>query len=148
MTLTDARAQSSDAAESIPSVVQRLRATFRSGRTRPVEWRLAQLEALERLMAEREKDFADALVADLGRNRVDAWLADLAPVTSESKYARKHLRSWMKPEKTRLPVSVQPGKAWVQREPLGVVGIIGPWNYPIFLLLAPLVGASRRATAR
>jgi aldehyde dehydrogenase (NAD+) len=141
MTVTDVRAESEPAAESIPSVVERLRATYRSGRTRPLEWRYAQLEALERLMTEREQDFVDALVTDLGRNRVDAWLADLAPVTAESKYARKHLRSWVKPERTRLPISVLPGKGWVQREPLGVVGIIGPWNYPVFLLLAPLVGA-------
>jgi aldehyde dehydrogenase (NAD+) len=82
-----------------------------------------------------------ALATDLGRNPVDAWLADLAPVVSESKYARKHLRSWLRPEKSKLPLVLQPGKGWVQREPLGVVGIIGPWNYPVFLLLSPLVGA-------
>ncbi len=72
---------------------------------------------------------------------VDAWLADLAPVTAEAKYAVKNLRSWMRPTRVRLPMSVQPGKAWYQYEPLGVVLIIGPWNYPIHLVLAPLVGA-------
>jgi aldehyde dehydrogenase (NAD+) len=127
--------------EDIAAAVRRLRATYRSRRTRPIEWRLGQLEALERLMTEREKDFVAALATDLGRNRVDAWLADLAPVVAESKYARKHLRSWLRPEKARLPLVLQPGKGWVQREPLGVVGIIGPWNYPVFLLLSPLVGA-------
>jgi aldehyde dehydrogenase (NAD+) len=121
--------------------VARLRETFRSGRTRPLEWRTGQLEALETMLAEREKDLVAALVADLGRNEVDAWLADLAPVTAESKYARRHLRSWTKPQRTRLPLSVQPGKAWVQWEPLGVAGIIGPWNYPAFLVLSPLVGS-------
>jgi aldehyde dehydrogenase (NAD+) len=121
--------------------VRRLRETFRSGRTRSIEWRIGQLEALEKMMAEREKDFADALSQDLGRNAVDAWLADVAPVAAESKYARKHLHTWVRPQKSKLPISVQPGKAWVQHEPLGVVGIIGPWNYPVFLLLSPLVGA-------
>jgi aldehyde dehydrogenase (NAD+) len=62
-------------------------------------------------------------------------------VTSEAKYAAKKLRSWMKPTRVKLPMSVQPGKAWYQYEPLGVVLIIGPWNYPIHLVLAPLVGA-------
>ncbi|MGH8862036.1 MAG: aldehyde dehydrogenase family protein [Jatrophihabitantaceae bacterium] len=141
MTLTDHRPEAAPATESIPVTVARLRATFRSGRTRPIEWRLGQLEAIERMMVEREKDFVTALVADLGRNEVDAWLADLAPVVSESKYARKHLRSWVKPLRSKLPVSVLPGKAWVQYEPLGVAGIIGPWNYPVYLVLAPLVGA-------
>ncbi|MFN2559815.1 MAG: aldehyde dehydrogenase family protein [Jatrophihabitans sp.] len=129
------------ATRSIPDTVTHLRATFRSGRTKPVEWRLAQLDALVRLVSERESELADALGKDLGRGPVEAWMADLAPVTGEAKYAIKKLRSWMKPTKVKLPMSVQPGKAWYQYEPLGVVLIIGPWNYPIHLVLAPLVGA-------
>jgi aldehyde dehydrogenase (NAD+) len=125
----------------IPDTVAQLRATFRSGRTRPVEWRLEQLDALVRLVTERESDFAEALAKDLGRDAVEAWLADLAPVTGEAKYAAKKLRTWMKSTRVKLPMSVQPGKAWYQYEPLGVVLIIGPWNYPIHLVLAPLVGA-------
>lgn len=129
------------AARSIPDTVAQLRATFRSGRTRPIEWRLAQLDAIITLLSEREADFAAALASDLGRGPVEAWLADLAPVTTEAKYAVKHLRSWMKPTRVKVPLSVQPGKAWYQYEPLGVALIIGPWNYPVHLLLAPLVGA-------
>jgi aldehyde dehydrogenase (NAD+) len=141
MTLTDQRPAEAASSEPIPAVVRRLRETFESGRTRPLEWRIGQLEALERMLAEREKDFVAAIVADLGRNEVEAWLADVAPVVAESKYARRHLRSWTKSQRTKLPISVRPGKAWVQWEPLGVTGIIGPWNYPIFLILSPLVGS-------
>ncbi len=126
---------------SIPDTVAQLRATFRSGRTKPVEWRLAQLDAVARLVAEREPDFAAALEKDLGRGAVEAWMADLAPVTGEARHAAKRLRAWMKPTRVKLPMSVQPGKGWYQYEPLGVVLIIGPWNYPIHLILAPLVGA-------
>jgi aldehyde dehydrogenase (NAD+) len=140
MTFTEVHA-AAPATEAIPAVVRRLRESFRGGRTRPIEWRIAQLEALEQMLAEREKDFVAALGKDLGRNAVDSWLADVAPVVAEAKYARKHLRSWIRPQKAKLPLSVQPGKAWTQFEPLGVVGIIGPWNYPVFLLLSPLVGA-------
>ncbi len=126
---------------SVPDTVTRLRATFRSGRTRPISWRLEQLEAIERMLAEREQDFVDALATDLGRPPVDAWLADLAPVKGESEYARKRLGGWVRPTKVSVPLGVQPGKAWYQYEPLGVVLIIGPWNYPIHLVLAPLVAA-------
>jgi aldehyde dehydrogenase (NAD+) len=128
-------------ARGIPDTVAQLRAAFRSGRTRPVEWRVAQLEALVRLVTEREQELAEALAQDLGRPAVDAWLGDLAPVTGEAKHAIKHLRSWMKPNRVPTPLSVKPAKAWYQYEPLGVVLIIGPWNYPIHLVLAPLVGA-------
>jgi len=129
------------ATRGIPDTVARLRATFRSGRSKPVEWRLAQLEAIVAMMTEREADFAAALEKDLGRPRVDAWLADLAPVTGEAKHAIKKLRGWMKPTRVRVPLGVAPAKAWYQYEPLGVVLIIGPWNYPIHLVLAPLVAA-------
>ena len=140
MTLAEDRLSPSGV-ESVPDVVARLRATYRSGRTRPIAWRLAQLDALVRLMTEREKDFVDAIETDLGRNRTDGWLADLAPVVTEARYARKHLHSWLRPQRVGLPLAVMPGRAWTQFEPLGVVGIIGPWNYPVFLLLSPLVGA-------
>lgn len=129
------------ATRSVPDAVARLRATFRSGRTRPVEWRLQQLEALERMVREREPELVEALAADLGRPAVDAWLADLAPVTGEAAHARKKLRSWMRSTRVRVPLGVQPARAWYQYEPLGVVLIIGPWNYPVHLMLAPLVAA-------
>jgi aldehyde dehydrogenase (NAD+) len=141
MTVSASRNPDLSTGRGIPDTVARLRATFRSGRTRPVEWRLAQLDAIIRLVEEKESEFADALAKDLGRGTVEAWLADLAPVTAEAKYAVKKLRTWMKPTRVKMPLSVHPGKAWYQYEPLGVVLIIGPWNYPIHLVLAPLVGA-------
>ena len=141
MTVSASRNSEVSAGRDIPDTVTRLRTTFRSGRTKPIEWRLAQLDAIVRLVSEREGELAAALAKDLGRGPVEAWMADLAPVTSEAKYAAKKLRTWMRPTRVKLPMSVQPGKAWYQYEPLGVVLIIGPWNYPIHLVLAPLVGA-------
>ncbi|WP_109529368.1 MULTISPECIES: aldehyde dehydrogenase family protein [Nocardia] len=125
----------------ITAAVQRLRTRFATGRTLSDQWRKDQLLALEALLVEREQEFIAALAADLGRPATEGWLADLAPVIAESRYARGHLRSWMRPRRTGIPLSARPGRAWYQYEPLGVALVIGPWNYPVFLTLAPLVGA-------
>jgi aldehyde dehydrogenase (NAD+) len=126
---------------SVPDTVTHLRATFRSGRTKPLPWRLGQLEAIERMLRERERDFAEAMATDLGRPATEAWLADFAPVTSEAAHARKKLAKWMRPKRVPVPLAVQPARAWYQYEPKGVVLIVGPWNYPVQLVLAPLVAA-------
>jgi aldehyde dehydrogenase (NAD+) len=118
-----------------------LRHTFAAGRTRELRWRLAQLEAIERLCDEREADIAAALHADLGRPAVEAWLGDVASTKGEAAYARKHLKKWMRRRRQPLPIAQLPGRSWVQYDPLGVVLIIGPWNYPVYLSLGPLVAA-------
>jgi aldehyde dehydrogenase (NAD+) len=125
----------------VPEVVARLRATFRSGTTRSFEWRRRQLRGIKRLVEERESEIARALAEDLGRSAADAWLGDIVAVTAEAKYASKHLRAWMKDTRTGLPSSQLPGKGFVRHEPLGVVLVIGTWNYPVSLTLGPLVGA-------
>ncbi len=122
-------------------VVERLRATFDSGRTRPLQWRVGQLRALERMLTEREAEFAEALSKDLGRSPFDAVLLDLASTRAEIRHALGNLTSWARPRSVRAPLGTRPGRAWYQYEPLGVVLIIGPWNYPVHLVLAPLVAA-------
>lgn len=123
------------------AVVERLRATFRTGRTRPYEWREQQLAALGRLVEENEDRIAEALHADLGRTRAEAWLGDISSTTGEIAYARKHLRRWMRRRRSPLPLNQRPASAWIQYDPLGTVLIIGPWNYPVYLVLSPLVAA-------
>jgi len=118
-----------------------LRRVFASGRTRPLRWRLDQLRGIERLVEERESEIAAALAADLGRSAVEAWLGDVASTKAEAAFARKHLKKWIRRRRASLPVSQLPGRAWVQYDPLGVVLVIGPWNYPVYLSLAPLVAA-------
>jgi len=124
-----------------PELLDQLRAVFADGRTRGISWRLDQLRGIERLCDEREPEIAAALADDLGRPAVDAWLGDIASTKAEAAYARKHLKKWMRPTRQPLPLSQRPGRGWVQYDPLGVVLIIGPWNYPLYLSLAPLVAA-------
>ena len=128
-------------AETAVDVVKRLRAAFDSGRTRPVEWRTTQLHALKRMLAEREPDLLEALRRDLGKPAVEGFVTDIAFVRAEIDYTLAHLDEWMRPERISTPFKQQPGKARIHRDPLGAVLIIGPWNYPIQLVLAPLVAA-------
>jgi aldehyde dehydrogenase (NAD+) len=122
-------------------VLADLRRVFATGRTRSLEWRLAQLRGIERLVEERESEIAAALADDLGRPAFESWLGEVASTKAEAAYARKRLKNWMRPRRAPLPVAQLPGRAWVQYDPLGVVLIIGPWNYPVYLSLSPLVAA-------
>ena len=134
-------AVSGAASEDPAAIVERLRATFESGRTRPVKWRRAQLEAIKRMLAEREDEFLDALAADLGKPALEGWLTDLVLIARDVDHTLKHLADWMRPERVSVPVVQQPATARVVREPLGVVLVIAPWNYPIQLLLEPMIAA-------
>lgn len=125
----------------IDSQVARLRTTFARRRTRDLSWRVRQLAALERLLEEREDEIAEALEADLGRDRAEAWLGDIASTKAEAAFARKRVRKWAKRHRTPLSLSSLPGRGWYQYEPLGVVLIVGPWNYPVYLSLGPLIAA-------
>ena len=122
-------------------LVARHRKYFLSGKTRTVEWREAQLDALHRLMTERADDLCAALWKDLRRNRVDADATDVKYVADEAAYARHHLRRWMHPLHVSTPLIMAPGRTEIRFDPLGVGLIIGAWNYPIMLSLSPLVAA-------
>lgn len=124
-----------------PALVARLRASFDSGRTRPLEWRRTQLKAMRSLLVEREQELLDALAADLGKPRAEAWATDIGVVIAEIDYTLRRLRRWTKPQRVHAPLVTLPSRARIVREPLGVVLIIAPWNYPVQLLLSPLVGA-------
>ncbi|MEV4144471.1 aldehyde dehydrogenase family protein [Amycolatopsis sp. NPDC049691] len=128
-------------AASVAEIAQRLRTTFATGRTRPLAWRKTQLAGLERLLTEQEEAIAAALAEDLGRSAAEAFIGDIASTKAEAAFARRKLGRWAKRRRTSVPLTVMPGRGWYQFEPLGVVLVIGPWNYPVYLTLGPLVGA-------
>ena len=131
----------SAAVESIPLVVERLRASFASGRTRPLEFRLAQLAGLARLLEDCEPQICEAIRNDLGRSEIETRIVETHLLRREIQFAQKHLAKWIRPERVRAPWLLQPSSARIYREPFGVALIVGPWNYPLQLVLVPLVGA-------
>ena len=126
---------------SMTGTVAAVRKTYDSGRTRPLAWRRAQLKALLRLLAEREAELAAALHSDLGKNSLEGYLTEVSITRSEAEYTLRHLESWTRIRKVPVPLGLQPASARTEPQPLGVVLIIAPWNYPVQLLLAPLIGA-------
>ena len=104
-----------------------------------------RLDRLNRLatMVERNADaFCAAIAADFGvRDHVVTVMADIVPTLATLRHAKRRLRGWMKTRRAPVELSWLPGRAKIMRQPLGVVGIVGPWNYPLQLLLCPLVAA-------
>ncbi|MFF2144390.1 aldehyde dehydrogenase family protein [Kitasatospora sp. NPDC058190] len=125
-------------------LVARLRAAHRSGRTRPPAWRTEQLTRLRALLTENREAIADALHADLGKPRTEAYLAEVDLSVREIDHTLAHLEQWLAPQ--QLPAEELAGlpdgsTAGTQYDPLGTVLVIAPWNYPVQLLLVPLAGA-------
>lgn len=118
-----------------------LKATFESEHTFSLSWRAAQLEALERMMVEREQELLDALQDDLGKHALEAWSTEVSYVEGDAKYFRKNLKKWSRRRRVATPMIGRPGKSWLQPEPLGVVLVIGAWNYPLQLTLAGVAAA-------
>ena len=125
----------------LPRLVADQRHHFDSGITRPLGWRLHQLERLRAAITQAESRLLDALHEDMRKPRQEAYASEVGLVLAEIDHARGHLRRWARPRRRRTPWLAWPGRSCVAPEPLGVCCIVGPWNYPVQLVLSPLVGA-------
>jgi aldehyde dehydrogenase (NAD+) len=123
------------------AAVQRQRAFFRTGATRPIGFRRAQLEKMSSALARGEAGLLAALQADLRKSPGQAYTSEIGLLQAEIRCALKNLARWMAPTRGKTPWLVAPARGQVQREPYGVTLILGPWNYPVQLLLTPLVSA-------
>jgi aldehyde dehydrogenase (NAD+) len=123
----------------VAAVLQRQRDFFATGATRSADFRLTQLKNLRQAVVRYRDEIVEAARVDLGRPTFEGYFE--LGVISELDHAIKHLRSWMRPRKVSLPLNQKPGSAWVQPEPLGVMLVIGTWNYPFQMIISPLVGA-------
>jgi len=127
--------------QQIHGIVNAQRRFFRTGATRTYHARLKALRRLQTQLLTNEKNIVEALHKDLGRPEFESYVAEIGFVKSELRYNLSHLKRWMKPERRTTPLVLQPARSWILKEPRGVVLVIGPWNYPLQLLIAPVIAA-------
>ncbi len=125
----------------ITAILDRQRAFYDSGQTRPVEFRLRQLRTLEQAMRGNERAILAALQADLRKSDVEGFATEVGVALEDLKHIRRRLRGWARPRRVPAHWVQWPGSAWIYPEPYGITLIIGPWNFPFLLIVAPLFGA-------
>ena len=114
---------------------------FRSGATLSKRFRIEQLRRLEEALRDWEKPLCEALWKDLHKSYEEAIMTELSIVSGEIRDQIRHLGRWMRPRRLRSPLKMFPSTTRLHTQPLGTALIIAPWNYPVQLLLNPLVGA-------
>ncbi|KAM9272600.1 aldehyde dehydrogenase family 3 member A2 [Morus bassanus] len=127
--------------ERMQQVVGRARAAFNSGRCRSLEFRMQQLKALERMVQEKEEEILAAIKADLHKSEPNAYSHELLCVMQDLIMAIDKLPAWAAPRPVKRNLLTMRDEVYIFPEPLGVVLIIGAWNYPFLLVMQPLIGA-------
>lgn len=126
----------------VQTLFERQRQAFAGLPMAPVAQRLQWLKGLRRMLLEHQSALIAAIDQDFGgRSADETLLAELMPSVQGIRHAERHLAGWMKPVRRRVGLAFQPASARVLYQPLGVVGIIVPWNYPLFLAMGPLTAA-------
>lgn len=114
---------------------------FKSGATQSFEFRKKQLNLLKKAIKSHENELQTALFTDLRKNAEETWVTETGFVLNELNYTLANLQHWMKKEYVDTNLLNFPGTSYIQAEPMGTVLIIGPWNYPLQLIMVPLMGA-------
>lgn len=122
-------------------IINNLNVFFRSGQTKPINFRIEQLKKLKLAILSHQEEIELALWSDLHKSPQEAYLTEVSIVLQEIDLHMQKLNMWSKPKRVKTPIHLFPTKSHIHYEPLGVVLIIAPWNYPLQLLLNPLVGA-------
>lgn len=125
----------------IETLVKNCSAFFETNITKDYNFRLKQLKKLETILCKNEKEILNALYSDLHKTNFEGYFSELGIVKEELKFTLRHLKKWMKPVRVPTPLAHFKSTSRILYEPFGTVLIMSPWNYPVNLTLAPLVGA-------
>lgn len=126
---------------SLTPSLQRMQAYFRSGATQAYAFRKRQLQQLKKAIKANEQELQTALFTDLRKNAEETWVTETGFVLNELNYALANLEHWMQKKQVDTNLLNFPGSSYIKAEPMGTVLIIGPWNYPLQLIMVPLIGA-------
>ncbi|XP_006531905.1 aldehyde dehydrogenase family 3 member B3 isoform X1 [Mus musculus] len=121
--------------------LQRLKEAFNTGKTKTAKFRAEQLQSLGRFLQDNSKQLHDALDGDLGKSGFESDMSEIILCENEVDLALKNLQTWMKDEPVSTNLLTKLSTAFIRKEPFGLVLIIAPWNYPVNLMIIPLVGA-------
>lgn len=122
-------------------IVSQQKHFFATGKTKDIDFRIQQLKLLKQAIIDNEAAIGKALQSDLHKSEVEAYVGEIGFCLAEINYAIKNIRLWTKPRKVATPITQFLSSARIYYQPLGVVLIVGAWNYPFHLVIAPLVGA-------
>ncbi len=114
---------------------------FQSGKTKEVSFRIEALTSLGNMLRSHETDLMTSLKKDLNKSEFDTYITEIGILLEEIRFTLKHLQEWTKPRKVKTAFTQIGSKAFIYSEPYGVAVIISPWNYPLQLAIAPLIGA-------
>jgi coniferyl-aldehyde dehydrogenase len=136
----DQHVPTADLADTLAAILTRQRAAFMAAPRPTAERRRENLRKLEAMVKRHQDAITDAISADFGnRSKPETVLSEVVGTIAASTHARKHLAAWMRPQRRAVSMNYQPASNRVEITPLGVVGVVSPWNYPIYLTLGPLV---------
>ena len=119
----------------------KVKQTFSTGRTKPYNYRMQQLKNLKDGLTKMRPELDRALTQDLGKETFVNWMFEFLLIEREIDHTMANLKDWMEDVCVDTPMAIGPGKSYIQREPLGVVVILGAWNFPFSTALGPMVDA-------
>ena len=127
--------------QNIPSLIQNQQKFFNSGQSRDVKFRIQQLKKLKSVFEKYQNECLLALAKDLGKCRTEGYITEMVLIRDELKIAIRNTKKWSKAKRVPTPIVLAVASSYRQPEPYGVTLIVSPWNYPIALAFAPLIGA-------
>lgn len=127
--------------ENFSALIDKQRAFFLQGKTKSVSYRMDALKRLKELIHSNEQELMNALKEDLNKSEFDSFLSEISIILEELRFTMKNLEKWVRPRRVKSSLTLMGSKSYIYPEPYGVALIISPWNYPVQLAIAPLIGA-------